>query len=160
MKIRTILCCCLLLIPLNLLAEPTNYDLGAHTPVNAAIRSTVLPGWGQFFNSDTTKGYVVSAGFVVTALASYYFYSKANDTYADYENKGVKGDALYSDYETQSNQAAITSFIAAGIWVYGIADAYITGHSIAEISANGRQKDGIRIAAGGSTVGLVMRKSF
>jgi hypothetical protein len=133
-------------------------DLGVHTPVNAALRSAIIPGWGQYFNGQETKGYIVVSGFVLTALTSYLFYSKANNTYDDYKAQGLKNGSLYSDYETQSNQAMIASFFAAGVWIYGVTDAYVTGKSF---TINPYTKtDGIRIASKGSDMLLVYNKRF
>jgi hypothetical protein len=151
---------CLLLAANSFAAEGVDLDLAAHTPVNAAARSAVLPGWGQYFNGQATKGYIVASGFVLTAVTAYLFYDKANATYDDYEKLGVRNSSLYSDYETQSNQAMVASFFAAGIWVYGIVDAYVIGNRT-QINPYARNDEGLRIAsAGPAGIGLRYRARF
>lgn len=140
-------------------ATPISINLSAHTPVNATLRSAVVPGWGQYFNGQETKGYVVFSGFVLTALSSYLLYSKANNTYSDYEKQGVKNGSLYSDYETQSNQAMAVSLVAAGIWVYGMVDAYIKAAPAAEMSPYTRA-EGFRLAANDRDLSLTYNKRF
>jgi hypothetical protein len=106
-------------------AQPKVINFSDHTPVNAGLRSLILPGWGQFFNHQKTKGFIVSGSAVVTVLGSYLLYTGASNTYNDYEKKGLKDDTLYSDYETQQQQAMIVSLIAAGVWIYGVVDAFV-----------------------------------
>jgi hypothetical protein len=169
MMIRKILSLCLaaaLILPAIGFAEPVNLDFSEHTPVNAGLRSLLLPGWGQFFNAEETKGYVVAGGALITVLTSYLLYSKANKTYEDYEELGVKNSSLYSDYETQSNQALIASVIAVGVWAYGAVDAYLSADKIPSTSIGSieseesRNDDGIHMACNAQDIGLVYTKRF
>jgi hypothetical protein len=105
--------------------KPVLIDLSDRTPVNAGLRSLILPGWGQFFNDQPLKGYIVAGSAVVTVIGSYLLNEQANGTYNDYLNKGLKNDQLYSDYEMRQQQAMIVSYVAIGVWAYGVADAYI-----------------------------------
>lgn len=101
-------------------------DFATYSGSNAAVRSLILPGWGQWYNSQDLKAYVLGGLVLCGAGMTYYCYSKANSTYADYEKTGIKNDPLYADYESQINQATSLSLITAGLWVAGVVDAYIT----------------------------------
>jgi len=140
--------------------KPLDVDFSAHTPANAALRSMVLPGWGQCFNGQTTKGYIVTSGFVVTAAASYLFYTQANQTYDDYGRIGVRNGSLYSDYEAQSNQAMLASLVAAGVWVYGMADAYIVSNKTQKNNPYAGHNDGVQLVSRGGDWSVLYRKRF
>ena len=152
-----------LVFPRLLCAEPSTFDFSEKTPVNSALRSLILPGWGQFFNLQETKGYIVAGTAFVTVIGSYVLYSKANKTYEDYENLGIKNSSLYSDYETQQNQAMIVSILAVGTWIYAVADAYITANNTG-YGLNGEKSmlkiDGFKIAMRNKALGVIYNKQF
>lgn len=153
----------LLAVPGSLLARPVAIDMSEPTPVNASVRSLILPGWGQYFNGDTKKMYIIGGGAIVAAVASYLMYARADNTYNDYEKRGIKEDSLYSDYKSQSNQAATVSYIAAGIWVYGIVDAWVSAEKNSESEAIEESRylnDGFRMASRGNDISVVFRKTF
>jgi len=101
-----------------------SYNFGAKTPKNAALRS-IVPGWGQQFNGQSTKGYIITGAVVVTLAEAVSLNNKANSTYDDYQNIGVKNDSKYDDYTSQADQAMEVSLLCAAIWIYGIIDAYV-----------------------------------
>ncbi len=119
--------CAIVLLSGYCYAKPAKYDISAKTPVHSAVRSLIIPGWGQCFNEQKTKGYIIGCAALVTLAGSSLLYTKANNTYNDYENAGLKNGPIYSDYQNQQNQAMIVSFVCAGVWIYGIIDAYING---------------------------------
>jgi len=108
-------------------AGPTAYNFGQPRPVNAGLRSLILPGWGQFFNGQKTKGYIVASAALVTLVGAYLLNNQANNTYTDYQNQGLKNGPTYSDYQNQQGQAEIVSFVCVGVWIYGVVDAYFNG---------------------------------
>ena len=108
-------------------ARPTAYSFSEPRPLNSGIRSLILPGWGQFFNGQNTKGYIVASAALVTLAGAYVLNNQANNTYTDYQNNGLKGGSLYSDYENQQTQAMTVSIICAGVWIYAVVDAYVNG---------------------------------
>ncbi len=126
-KYLSIIITAALICPSFARAESRAINMSDHTPGNAAIRSTLIPGWGQSFNGQQAKSYVVAGGVLASGIAAFYFFNKAGDTYEDYERRGIKNDALYNDYESQSDQASLYTGIAAGFWAYGIIDAYFSG---------------------------------
>jgi hypothetical protein len=119
--------CALAILSGQCYAGPAAYNFGRPGKINAGVRSLVLPGWGQFFNTQKTKGYVVGSAALLTLAGAYLFNVQADNTYTDYQNAGVKNSTLYSDYQTQQNQAMVISYLCAGIWVYGVIDACING---------------------------------
>ena len=100
-------------------------DLSQRTPVNSAIRSALFPGWGQYFNEQKTKGYILMGSEVVTLTATILLYNQAEETYKKYEEKGVKNDPLYDEYSKQMDYVTFGSVLCAGIWIYSIVDAYL-----------------------------------
>ena len=102
-------------------------DFRLHRSGNAALRSALLPGWGQFFNRQSFKGEVLGTIFFASLGGYLYFTGVANKDYRDYETKGLRSDSLYSDYETHQRQASFAVGLAAGTWVISVVDAYIFG---------------------------------
>ncbi len=105
------------------------FDFYAKTPFNAGLRSLLLPGWGQFFNQERTKGYVIAGATVLSLAAAIMMYNKANDTYNEYQDKGIRDDPLYDDYSKQLDQSRIFGYLTAGVWVWGVVDAYLFASS-------------------------------
>jgi hypothetical protein len=158
-KIRIVLLCVCLLSPEIVNARPIAYDFSENTPQNAAFHSLILPGWGQSFNGQKTKGYILGGAVFLSVLTSYYYYQKADKTYDDYQKFGLINGSLYNDYETQQNQAMIVSFVAAGFWAYSIFDAYLV--------ANGKQgymqsykREGMNLSYHGGRINLAYTKHF
>lgn len=99
-------------------------ELNHHSPLSSTLRSAVLPGWGQSFNRQNTKGVLVFFGFIATAGAAVYTYRRSNNAYDDYRSKGLKNDASYDDYKNYRTQALIMGSAAGLIWAFSIFDAY------------------------------------
>ena len=141
----------------NLFAEPAAYDFTEKTPKNSALRSLILPGWGQYFNGQTNKGYIVFGAAILTLAGSIALNAKANSTYDDYQAAGAKNGPIYSDYETQADQAAMVSYVCAGVWIYGIIDAYISGRQ--RVSQD-ESSAGFSVACGKGRSNLYYSKRF
>jgi hypothetical protein len=109
-------------------AQPANFDLSARTPGNATLRSAILPGWGQWFNGQNTKAYIIGSCAIAGVGATLVLNSRASATFSDYEKIGVKNDALYDDYEKQQGQAMSAGLFTAAVWIYGMIDAYVVAH--------------------------------
>lgn len=100
-------------------------DFRGHDPRSAAVRSLLIPGWGQNFNRQPVKGaafFLLAGGSLAGGLIMDH---KARGTYNDYTTKGLKNDSLYDDYQDQRAQANILLGAAAGVWVWGALDAYL-----------------------------------
>jgi len=108
-------------------AREETYNFNTKSPGNAALRSLMLPGWGQFFNEQPTKGMIFAGAELVAIGTAFMMSSKANSTYSDYETK--RTSSLYDDYSSQINTANMFVYAAAAIWVGNIIDAYLSGDS-------------------------------
>ncbi|MBN1622313.1 MAG: hypothetical protein JW871_06955 [Endomicrobiales bacterium] len=109
--------------------EPIRINFYAKTRTNALLRSAVLPGWGQVFNGQRRKGYIIGAMELTTVLGSVYLFSQASTKYDEYADTGLKNSTLYDDYQTQYNTAVMATGVAVVIWLYSMADAYFSGSS-------------------------------
>jgi len=105
------------------------FELGAHKPGNSLARSALIPGWGQAFNGQTTKGVLFFSVFAAATAGSFIRYNKSNQSYNDYLSQGVKGSPKYDDYQTQRTQAYVLGGVAVGIWLFGMFDAYHQAYS-------------------------------
>ncbi len=118
-----VVCSCLIYQAKNLPA--VELDLSQKTPTNSAIRSAIFPGWGQYFNGQKNKGYILMGSEFVSLTTTILLYNQAEETYKKYEEKGVKNDPLYDEYSTQMDYVYIGTAVSIGIWIYAIVDAYL-----------------------------------
>jgi len=122
--------CALVLLSGSAYARPTQHDFSDQTPTNSAVRSLLLPGWGQFHNKQKTKGWIISSLVVISLAGAIYYNGQASSKYDDYTNAGVQNGPLYDDYQTQQTQAMTASLVCAGLWIYAVIDAYAYGKPI------------------------------
>jgi hypothetical protein len=113
----------------NPLFSSTLFELNfkKHSGTSAAVRSLVLPGWGQYYNEQTKKAYIMFSATMFSLFCGIYFYNQSEQTYKKYEEKGLVESYLYKDYETQLNTANVFFVLSAISWGYNIVDAYING---------------------------------
>lgn len=107
--------------------QKQSYDFNAKTPVNAALRSLILPGWGQFFNGQKTKGYILGAVALGCAVGSVVTYQLALKDWDDYEKKGIPDDPLYDSYKGKVITTNVLIGVSAAAWIYAVVDAYLAG---------------------------------
>jgi hypothetical protein len=124
-------------------------ELSNHSPLNAGIRSALLPGWGQWFNRQPVKA---AAFFTVITLGAYgalHSYHRSNRDYDEYEAIGNRNDTSYDDYTRHRTQALILGGTAAFLYVYSIFDAYRNAYN-----PLWSQEPSVQLAlnAGGATV--------
>ena len=105
------------------------FDMSSRSPLNAAARSALVPGWGQYFNSQKVKGTLLFATFTGALIASLNLYSKSSDNLDDYRARGVKDDSIYDDYSRQHDQANFLMGVAVVVYAIGILDAYKNAYS-------------------------------
>lgn len=144
-----------------LFAAPKPHNLNEYSPSNAVIRSCIYPGWGQYFNGQKTKAYIIGSLFGASLIYTCLMYTKSNNTYDDYDNLGIKNSSLYSDYEAQSNQARDASYVAVGLWIYSVLDALIKSNNV--IAANNEaliKKENIKLACEKDNIKLVYQRKF
>ena len=109
------------------LADPLDVYFRRHTRPNAAVRSALVPGWGQFFNGQPVKGRVAGALFFGAVGAYFYYTGRADEYYRDYEEHGLRNDASYADYEEQKQHAVTALTVAGGAWFLAVLDGYLFG---------------------------------
>ena len=117
-----------------------------HIPLSV-FRSTIIPGWGQFYSGKKMRG-AASLSFGV-AGAGYFVYSiiSTNIAKSDRDEHTVKGNSdemnnvgpqvweeyknekivLDKDYSDKFDRMQIAGAVCAGIWVLNIIDAAIAG---------------------------------
>jgi hypothetical protein len=100
------------------------FDLSRRTPRSAAIRSALVPGWGQSFNNEKGKGLLFFVTTTALAVGSVLRYSDARHSYNDYKDLGSKSGSLYDDYEDERVQALAMGGAALVLYTFGIIDAY------------------------------------
>jgi len=118
-----------------------NISLAPKTRFKAFIRSLVIPGWGQFYSGERTRGTLFGLSTLasgVTLLISEFDYQDKKDKYDEFltefrdersiERKKQMEDMLDRfredayDSETTRN---ITLGVLAAVWVYNLFDAVI-----------------------------------
>ncbi len=99
-------------------------ELSNHSPVNAGIRSALLPGWGQQFNRQPVKAAALFMVITVGAFGAVKAYHQSNDDYNKYKSIGNRNDSSFDDYGRHRTQAYVLGGATLGLWVYSIFDAY------------------------------------
>lgn len=108
-------------------AREETYNFNSQSPLNASLRSLMLPGWGQFFNEQPAKGLIFAGAELVAIGTAFMMYSGANSTYSDYETQ--RTTALYDDYSSKIDTANMFVYLAAAIWTGNVFDAYLSADS-------------------------------
>ncbi len=99
-------------------------ELSNHSPLNAGIRSAIVPGWGQWFNRQPVKAtslFIVVVGGVYGAVRLSH---AANSSYDEYQSDGVRNGSKFDDYQRQKTQSEVLGGAAFLLWGYTIWDAY------------------------------------
>ncbi len=134
--------------------EPVIKDPDAEkTPEGALIRSLALPGWGQFYNDESTKGYIFAGAAGALTVTSILLYLDAESTYDDYED----GKASYSDYTKKIDTTNIFVGITAAVWIYNAVDAYMGGVRQRDALAD---SSNIKLAADMDSAYIVFSRNF
>ena len=97
------------------------------TQSGAAIRSAVLPGWGQFYNDEVTKGIVYTTtfvGFLTFAATNTFIASQHAERYQQNQPNSVKYREMANEQYANVNRAL---FLSAGVWLLAVVDAYWHG---------------------------------
>lgn len=111
----------------SLVSAEETYNFNSKSPMNAAVRSLILPGWGQFFNEQPTKGLIFAGAELIAIGTAFMMSSSANSAYSDYETQ--RTTALYDDYSSKIDTANMFVYLAAAIWMGNVVDAYLSADS-------------------------------
>lgn len=98
------------------------------TPAGAVLRAAVLPGWGQFYNQEPTKGVLVLSTEVAVLGAAIGFYAAHLDARRAYDVPVPERVSAREDAEQYGNWALIAAGVAGAVWVGSIVDAWLSGH--------------------------------
>jgi len=113
------------------------------TRFGALIRSTIIPGWGQFYSNRSLMGWtMLGSEIAVGALAymQYSAYQTANDDFIDFQAQyrssiipteiadlKQQAQSSYSDMSTAKDQVTTMVYAVGAIWVANMVHAAITG---------------------------------
>ncbi len=108
--------------------EATSQDDGANTksPPLALLRSTVLPGWGQFYTGHPYRGGLVlglEAFLVAFTLSENNEANRNWDLYVDTENP-----LYFDEYGKHFDRRRTLLNVAIGLFIFNLADAYVSAH--------------------------------
>ncbi len=122
-------------------ATTLDIKLKPKTRVKAALRSIVIPGWGQRYYGAKGKGALMFAGTLVGAATAGIMHLRFDDKRDDYfdflalynaeRSVPVKQSMLNELYERQKDaydaerSRNIVGAVVAGIWVYSVLDAML-----------------------------------
>ena len=95
--------------------QSRRYILLSDPRPGAAMRSALVPGWGQYYKGHRTKGWVVGGLFIGSVTAAIIANASVADT-GDTNGTDGGGSTLFRD------AMIVTS---AGIWLYGYLDALL-----------------------------------
>lgn len=115
--------------------------LSRKTRVKAALRSLIIPGWGQVYSENKSRGYLITSGVIITGATLYYldrrFDNKKSDfdiarknydaaTRIDERNalKAILDDRQHDAYRAETDRN--TAFaIGVALWGYNVLDALL-----------------------------------
>lgn len=94
---------------------------------SAAMRSMLVPGWGQVYKGDRKKGYRMLGAWGLTAggtLTAHILRKSAENKYLDATTL-AGAQSLYDDFNRWHQVRNNLFLAAAGVWVYSYLDALI-----------------------------------
>lgn len=93
--------------------------------IDSVWRAAVLPGWGQFYNNQTMKGIIISAGTIISGGLTAYSIVDQNTKYDKYVKTNENQDLAFKEAEAAWNTAMIWTIVVAVIYAGGIVDAAV-----------------------------------
>ncbi|MDR3257163.1 MAG: DUF5683 domain-containing protein [Endomicrobium sp.] len=120
----------ILLLGINSYASVFTIDVSENTSDYSALRSALIPGWGQAYNKQPIKAWIIFGLFAASVGGSLYFNNEASKKYDKYKDLGLIDSNYYDDYKRDVNISNICITPAVLFWLYGIIDAYFTSKSI------------------------------
>jgi hypothetical protein len=113
--------------------------------LNALIRSSILPGWGQFYSGRKTSGWTWLGSELTIGTLAIVSYTQYNNAYSEFED-------VYTDYNTATDHAEIAAlkarakevldeesaandqlkmmaYAGGAVWIANMIHAYIAGQS-------------------------------
>lgn len=110
---KSILCSLFILLTLIFSKSIAGADEKSKSPVGAAIRSALIPGWGQFYTEEYLKGFLLSCTEIsLISEAVIQEYKKRSKTEKE-------------KYINRRNRFIIWFL---GVKMYSVTDAYVAAH--------------------------------
>ncbi|MBX2819539.1 MAG: hypothetical protein KTR29_07655 [Rhodothermaceae bacterium] len=109
--------------------QDVRYLLVYDPRANAALRSMVVPGWGQLYKGEKRKGIVLASLWGLTAsgsLIAHVSRNQAQDHYRASETQ-AQTQSRFRAFSTWHKVRNNMMLAAAGIWVYSYIDAIVVG---------------------------------
>lgn len=131
------------------------WELTAHSPRNAAVRSLFVPGWGQYFNRQRVKGSVLFLTTLGATMASFSLYNKSRHTYEDYKVQGSKDSSAYEDYKDQRTHSFLLGAAVAVLWSATVVDAHKNAYTTLY-----SKSPSLELVLTDESAGLVVKKNF
>lgn len=103
----------------------TRYVVVEDLRPGAAWRSAVIPGWGQFYKQQKTKGYILGGAFWGSLLATGIAWIQEDQAHQDYLSSVTTAD-IESNYSTYNNWYKTRRTLAittAVLWAVTVGDA-------------------------------------
>jgi hypothetical protein len=118
-----------------------NINLSQKTRFKAGLRSLFIPGWGQYYAGNTTRGLAFTSGIIATSFVLYYADKKYQDKRTSYDianrnysNAGsiaeqiqlqtIRDTAQRNAYKAETDRRRVF-YIGMGLWIYNILDSTI-----------------------------------
>ncbi|MFQ5707197.1 MAG: DUF5683 domain-containing protein [bacterium] len=130
--------------------------LNKKTPLKAALRSSVFPGWGQFYGQNKARGFFISMGQTALGIITLFAARDYNNERDEYElalenfNRSVNLDEAQIAFQNVQKQFQEADdalnfrntmiYVTAGFWFYNILDSiffFSSGSSGIEFSTKG-----------------------
>lgn len=115
--------------------ESTEYRQEIQQRYEGAVRSLVLPGWGQYANGDKTKGYTLGALWLTGGLIVWGFEADANSnrnaasslasTKGQEIDLSAAAPAALQKAKSDDQGAIITAVFMGLVWAYAVGDAFV-----------------------------------
>ena len=108
---------------------PPRYVLVRDRRAEAALRSMVLPGWGQLYKGQRTKGRLLIGAWgvaVAGTFTSHILRQQSRDTYLDATNQqeALERYDTFNQWHKTRNALVLST---AAVWVYSYLDALVAG---------------------------------
>ena len=90
-------------------------------------RCAIMPGFGQFYNGETAKGYIYSAAYLASLVVLITYTLDERSAAADYSNTNFDFSDKYSAAQQAQKKVLIPAAVAACVWSLSMLDAYLSG---------------------------------
>lgn len=106
----------------------TTYLLAIDPRPQAALRSVLLPGWGQYYKEQNYRAYAYFSCFILSSGTLLISRLQENKTYDEYMNAGTtsKAGSKYDTYNSWHRLRQYATYTTAAVWLSAFADALIT----------------------------------